>query len=381
MKKKVLMSVGSLEIGGNEVFAMNVFKNIDRKNFDMDFVIFDDEKMILYDEIIHRGGKVWICTSSKKNKLLRALDQAKQVYCILKKERYDIIHCNSCSDIGIIRSALPAHFIKRTKVITHAHNVGESKKTLKDFAVHFLCRHVISAIADYGFACSLNAGESKYTKSFINSKKFKVINNAINVDDYKFSYNKRDYYRKELNIDPNTIVLGTIARLDYQKNVGFMIEFFTNLIKSSKQKYKLLIIGEGVLEKELKEKASSLGVMDSIIFAGRKKNASEYYNVMDCFILTSLFEGLPFVLVEAQLNGLQCYVSDRVSTEVNVSGTIRFIPLEIDDWVEMIRETPCARIGAEEIKKVLSKYDMKNEIKNIEKVYSDLCRREEETNA
>ena len=103
---------------------------------------------------------------------------------------------------------------------------------------------------------------------------------------------------------------------------------------------------------------------------------------MDCFILTSLFEGLPFVLVEAQLNGLQCYVSDRVSTEVNVSGTIKFVSLQVNNWVKAITEATCERIGAEAIDKVLSKYDMRNEVKNIEKVYNDLCgKRMEKTNA
>ena len=209
-----------------------------------------------------------------------------------------------------------------------------------------------------------------------------MINNAINVDKYKFSYYKRDYYRKNLNIQPDTIVLGTVGRLDYQKNLEFMIEFFANLVKTSKQKYKLLIIGEGILEKDLKDKAFRLGVEDSIIFTGRKNNANEYYNVMDCFILTSLFEGLPFVLVEAQLNGLQCYVSDRVSTEVNVSGTIKFVSLQVNNWVKAITEATCERIGAEAIDKVLSKYDMRNEVKNIEKVYNDLCgKRMEKTNA
>ena len=177
-------------------------------------------------------------------------------------------------------------------------------------------------------------------------------------------------------------MLGTVGRLDYQKNLEFMIEFFANLVKTSKQKYKLLIIGEGILEKDLKDKAFRLGVEDSIIFTGRKNNANEYYNVMDCFILTSLFEGLPFVLVEAQLNGLQCYVSDRVSTEVNVSGTIKFVSLQVNNWVKAITEATCERIGAEAIDKVLSKYDMRNEVKNIEKVYNDLCgKRMEKTNA
>ncbi len=49
-----------------------------------------------------------------------------------------------------------------------------------------------------------------------------------------------------------------------------------------------------------------------MIFAGVRSNIQSFYDAMDAFLLPSLFEGLPVVLVEAQTAGLPCFVADTV---------------------------------------------------------------------
>lgn len=373
MKKKILMSVGSLEIGGNEIFAMNVFRHLDRDKFSMDFVIFDDENMVLYDEIISSGAKVWTCVSKYKNKILILIDQMKQLSSILKSNEYQLIHCNSCSCIGILRSAFPAKINGHIKIITHSHNVGQNSMSWLSFLARYAFKLLISKIADYGFACSIEAGNSKYTRSFIASEKYRVINNAIDVGNYIFCNEDRELIRNELGLDENTILMGTIGRLDFQKNHSFMLDMFSDFKKNSDRKAKLIIIGEGILEKELKNQVKHLKIEEDVIFAGRKNNANRYYNAMDCFILTSNFEGLPFVLIEAQTNGLQCFVSDTISKDVDISETIKFIPLDTEKWRELLISNGFKRISKNNIQKVIDKYDIKKELEVIENIYLDLC--------
>ena len=67
-------------------------------------------------------------------------------------------------------------------------------------------------------------------------------------------------------------------------------------------------------------------------------NVNELMSAMDCFLLPSKFEGLPFVLVEAQTNGLKCITSTNVSQESNITGEVSFVSLEekIELWANTI---------------------------------------------
>jgi glycosyltransferase involved in cell wall biosynthesis len=63
--------------------------------------------------------------------------------------------------------------------------------------------------------------------------------------------------------------------------------------------YKLLFIGKGGLESQLKEEAESLGIMDNVKFLGFRDDVKEIYKILDIFVLPSLSEGLPLSLLEA----------------------------------------------------------------------------------
>ena len=70
--------------------------------------------------------------------------------------------------------------------------------------------------------------------------------------------------------------------------------------------------------------AAELGLGDSVIFAGVRSNIQSFYNAMDAFLLPSLFEGLPVVLVEAQTAGLPCFVADTVDRGAAFTDRVNF---------------------------------------------------------
>ena len=89
---------------------------------------------------------------------------------------------------------------------------------------------------------------------------------------------------------------------------------------------------------EMKKKAESLHIYDRCIFAGNKSNASEYYQAMDYFCFPSRYEGLPGSVIEAQASGLQCLISDTITSDVNVTELVsmRSINSEPRDWARKI---------------------------------------------
>lgn len=104
----------------------------------------------------------------------------------------------------------------------------------------------------------------------------------------------------------------------------------------------MLLIGEGVLEDQIKAKAKTYGIESKIIFAGFKTNVEDYMQAMDLFVFPSEFEGLGLVLIEAQATGLPCYTSEKVvPQEAKVSDLLMYIPLEDGPkmWAEQIDKT------------------------------------------
>lgn len=74
---------------------------------------------------------------------------------------------------------------------------------------------------------------------------------------------------------------------------------------------------------EIKQKVTSLGLQNDVLFLGFRNDINELMQAMDVFVLPSLWEGLPFTLVEAQAAGLPCVISDVVSDESIVTDLIK----------------------------------------------------------
>ena len=102
----------------------------------------------------------------------------------------------------------------------------------------------------------------------------------------------------------------------------------------------LLLVGEGSLFEEIKQKVEDLGLKDSVIFAGLRSDVEKVYSAMDIFFLPSLFEGLPFVLIEAQCTGVNCLVSDTVTKEAYITDLVMSLSLEenVETWADALNE-------------------------------------------
>lgn len=376
MKKKIkiLMAVNSLGIGGNVIFVMNFFRHINKDKFQVDFLIYDDTKMNFYDEVISAGSKVHIISSNKTNRILNLISQMKQVKKLLKTEHYDIVHSNSCSFLGIFRAAIPASLTKTkvTKVLSHSHNPGMPKYTMIDNIIRALFRIFLSNIVDIGLSCSDVAGSSKYTKNFIKSEKYAIIRNAIDTSKYKFDDKKRIDIRNKYNLN-DKVVIGNVGRLSEQKNQKFLIDVFNEINKFNRN-YCLLIIGGGELEQQLKQQVNDLNLNDSVIFIGSINNAQDYYSAMDVFVMTSIYEGLPFTAVEAQINGLKCMFSDNISKMTDILEEAKFLSLNAskEEWANCIISASENRIQPEKLKQITYDFDLKNEVKRLEKIYESL---------
>jgi glycosyltransferase involved in cell wall biosynthesis len=107
-----------------------------------------------------------------------------------------------------------------------------------------------------------------------------------------------------------------------------------------------MLIGIGENEEKIKNKAKELGIEKDVLFMGFQNNINEFMSAMDIFILSSLYEGLPVVGIEAQASGLPCFMSkDVITKEVQITKCVKFISLNksAKEWADEILESDLSR--------------------------------------
>lgn len=367
---RVLQILDSLDYGGVEMFIMNVYRNLDKSKVQFDFLIFK-ENNCYENEAIALGSKIYKPKIVGADKITRFFNKINYIKKTVENGNYKIVHCHNCAIGGMLNKTIGAKFSKTNSiVIAHSHNTGMPKNMYFDKIIRVFLKELIAYSADYYFACSEKAALSKYPFRKINSSKYYLIHNAINVDQFKFDYQKREELREKLNIN-DKFVIGNVGRFEKQKNHLFLLSIFKEVLKINKSSA-LLLVGSGSLEDEIKRKAEDLGITNDIIFCGSLKDVSVMYQCMDVFVLPSKYEGLGIVLIEAQVSGLPCIASNEVPREAKLTELLSFKELDEDskEWAKAILKNRDSFVRENKGKKISEEgYDIFKEVKKLENFY------------
>ena len=312
-----------LDRGGAETFVMNVYRQIDRAKVQFDFLVHGDKVGSYEEEIIRLGGRIYRLpemtkVSAYKHSVKEFFDE---------HPHYRVIHSHA-SELGLLifKEAKKRGIPYR---ICHAHSApkGIGLKA----PIRYLFKKRMVHYSNVFLACSQSAGVWQFGKK----NEFKIIRNGISVNDFAFDEKSRNDIRKELGIE-NKLVIGHVGRFEKPKNHIFLVNVFESVLRYSNAE--LLLIGDGSLKSEIEQLVRKKGLLERVVFLGSQQNVSKYLNAMDVFVFPSLFEGLPVTLIEAQTNGLACYISDSISTEVKVSDLIHFCSLldSPQKWADLV---------------------------------------------
>lgn len=376
---RVAQIIGMAIDGGVESCIMNYYRNIDRSKVQFDFFVESTSKIINQDKIEAMGGRIIFIPSYKNPfKYMRILSA------IFKANRYDIVHSNmNALSVFALRAAKKAGIKIR---IAHSHSTSNPKERLRTFVKNLL-KPFSKKYATHYFACGEKAGRWLFGDKTFDSGKVHIINNAIELDKFKFNVDTRQKMRQQLEIE-NKFVVGHIGRFMTQKNHEFLVGIFYEIQKINPDSV-LLLVGDGPLHEEIVEKTRQLKINHKVIFAGIHKHTNRYYDSMDCFVLPSLYEGLPVVSIEAQINGLDCFFSNNVTNEVGINDNVEFISLEksAKEWAEKIvsksnnMHSNDVRLGYSNFF-IGTKYDIKNEANKLLDIYlnfySNICSNNEQ---
>ena len=330
-KIKILYEGVSNNLGGIENYIHNLYKYMDKDKFEVSFLIQKGMKIAYHEEYEKDGVKFFEVEDRKKN-YFKYLSDLKNVY---KNKKFDFIHIHIMS-YSLFERITYACKYSEAKVIVHCHNGGFSKDSKYKKTI-LLDR--IGRLFVYGHrkqlikaACSQKAGEFAFKK-----EQFIILDNGVDVKRFLFNKEKRAELRAKMGFKDEDFLMLLVGMFNDFKNHKFLVQVFNEYLKLNKNA-KLVLVGEGYLQDDIKKQVKELKQDDNVLFLGKRLDVNDILSMCDVYVMPSISEGISIALIEAQVNGLKCYTSDAVDRNSNITGNVEFISLkeDVEYWARKI---------------------------------------------
>jgi len=366
-KIKIAQVVCRMEFGGAEGTILSYVKHMDNKQFEFHIISQDIVIEECVEEFKKAGFIVHIITHKRKSILRNIIE----LYHILQKEKFDIIHSHmTLTNCYVLLLAL----LLGVKVrVSHSHNAFVANNLIKNTLFKTISKINCLVATDF-MSCGKESGIFLFGKKNVSNGKVKILNNAISTEDFAYNQKSRLKVRQAYGIYEDDFCIGHIGRFMEQKNHKYLIYIFYEFLKIRKQA-KLLLIGTGQLMETTEKLVKILEIEDKVIFVGNTNSANKFYQAMDAFVLPSLFEGLPIVSIEAQAADLRCYFSDRIDKRCKLTENVEFISIDCgpNQWAKRIAESGVySRDIAITCQISMCGYDIHVEAKRLEQYYIEL---------
>lgn len=360
---RVLHVLGGLNRGGAETMVMNLYREIDRTQIQFDFIIHTDKHQEYYDDIIGLGGRIYTMPKFDGKNIFKL----KSIWNKFFKDHpeYKILHSHVRSYASLFFPIAKKYGVK---TIIHSHSTNEGKGISR--IIKRIMEYPLRHQADYLMACSREAGKWLYGEKACRKNNYIFLPNAIDTDKYCFSKETAETYRKIFGLH-GKFVLGHVGRFHEAKNHMFLLNIFAKVLEKRSDAM-LLLVGDGELRSEIEYKIQELGIENQVVLTGSREDVPQLLQAMDIFVFPSRWEGLPVTVVEAQAAGLPCLISDKITTDVDLSALVNRLPIDDSNiWAEVILNSDTKRMDViPEIKK--AGFDVKDTAKFLSDLYISL---------
>jgi len=214
-------------------------------------------------------------------------------------EPVDIIH--SHSQFGDIAALYLRQHLQAEKLIRTVHNEREWPK--RPWRRFLLTNGVFPLAYDVELGVSKRVVKNLESRPLARlfRKKPVLAYNALNADRFARKDIDGTIVRQELGLPIDAIIVGSVGRLTKQKGYEFLVRSFPGILQQFPNAY-LLIVGGGELKEDIEGEARRLGITDRVCIPGPVTNIERIYTVLDLFVSSSLWEGLPTVIMEAMVS-------------------------------------------------------------------------------
>lgn len=366
-KYKILQVCVDLDGGGIDRYLYNYCTRINEIHFD--FVKVDRGITGMLEPHLENQGSIIYSVPPLS---VGVRENYNQLNSIMKNGHYDAVHVH-LGYMGFL-ALLCAKLCGIKTRIVHAHiaNEPESKLIrLKRAIFTPLTKWVATNLA----ACGVDAAKWLWGVDAYQNGHVKVINNAIDTTVFAYNPIVREKVRQSRGIDDSTLIFANVGRIGQQKNQLRLLEIYAE-IKKRRPDSQLWLVGNCEYPRERwRQKKQDLGLGTEVKELGVRNDVPELLNAMDAFVFPSLYEGLPFTLIETQCNGLQSICADTVTSLVKVCGCLSFCSLDQsnEDWAKksiVAAETGRAPQSVKEI--IAGGYDLETETNHLKDYYIEL---------
>ena len=315
MKKiKVLVVTATMNAGGLENQLMHLLRNADKEKLQIDFSS-KVENSYYRKEIETLGAKYYVLPEMNKKNIFSYFYKLVR---IMKTGKYDVVHSNELFHSGVV---LLAAYLAGVKCrIAHSHSIYDlddinaPRSTIRKIYSSIM-RWMVLQFSNVQIGCSTAAGEFLFGEKALKKDTYHLLFNSVDTREYLENYDRE---KTGEFCDAEWINVLHVGRVYEVKNQLFIAEIADEFKKRDK-KIRILCAGKGnqeymdkvqevIKNKELQEHMKMLGV---------RKDISELLRKSKAFVLPSLYEGMPLVLIEAQASGLHCVSADTFSKEVD----------------------------------------------------------------
>lgn len=329
-KIKVLQLIDGGFLGGGQTNVLSIAKNLPKGEFSVKIAARGGGK---FEEASEAGGLEFLPIELPKLLRTRYLKNLQEIY---DREKFDIIHSHG-GVAGFYGRILKKHNpeLKCVHSIHGIHYINSSNlfrksisKTIEQYLVQFTNRTICETHNDY-----LTAVKNKIA----GRTNTDIIPNAINTG--AFANLKRDKnLLVKLGLSENNFIIGNISRFDEQKNQKLILQAAYFLVKKYPE-IRFVFVGSGKSLQQMQDLARESNLDEYVIFTGEQSSLKEYYSIFDIFVFPTLWEGMPYVLLEAMASRLPI-VCSRIPNLLEVikpdQSALVINPYDMDDLFRKI---------------------------------------------
>lgn len=304
------------------------------------------------------------------------LDAYFQLKKLLKKEKYDIVHCHTPMGSVITRLAVGETRKRGTKVIYTAHGFHFFKGAAM---VNWLVYYPIERILAHRTDLLITINQEDYRRAQTFKAKRTALVNGVGLDLNKFveaTPEEKQEVRRAFRLKDNDMFAISVAQLIKRKNHMVLLQVVAKL---NNPNFHLFICGDGAQEAELKAKTKELGVEHQIHFLGFRNDVYKISNAAALFLFASLQEGLPVAIMEAMACGLPIVASKvRGNYDLIDQGKGGYLvdPMNVDGFVKAIHKITENKERLERMKqynlKKVQKYSIDVVMEQMAELYQDM---------
>jgi glycosyltransferase involved in cell wall biosynthesis len=384
-KIKVAHIIARMITGGADENTLFTMEGLDKNKYKVDLITGEEVDESVFNKVKNNNFNI-IQIKGLKWKLNFLHDPIVLIKLIklMRKNHYDIVHTHT-TKAGILGRI--AARIAGVPVIVHGLH-GSTFEAFNSGLLNwllFLFERLTGRFTDAYVSVSGVLSEKYIERGIGKKENYYTVYSGMELEIFYGVRGKIDCRKKrcELGIGVEDFVIGNVARLETRKGHKFLIDAFKNVVGEQKDDHvKLLIIGEGNKRENLESYVEELNLEDKVIFTGYREDVEVLMALMDIFVLTSLREGLPRVLVQAAAVGMP-------SVAFNVDGVPEIIEDNYNGFlvrvgdVEQLAKRIIQYIDHKELlvlhgkngrELIKGKWSIEDMVEKIDKIYQDLVR-------